>query len=366
MNISLEKKELIQAVGIVSRFSERKTSTLPALAGISILAEKDTLTFYATNLETGISLKVQGSVRTPGSIVLPANIFREITNSFSGTGTVSLELDGDVVKIAAGTAKTTMKTLPQEDFPTLPSLETSKISFTLPGTLLKSLISTVASCASPSTVRPELASIFISAEGGTVKAVATDSFRLAEKKVSVNASVKPFSMLIPAKNALDIAQTLPDEDIEVNADEHQCSFSWKGGMATTRLVSAQYPDYGQIIPKTFAAEATILRKDFETALRRASVFSDAFQKVRVGLDAGKKQVTLSSRNSDVGESLESIPASISGEVIELPFNHRYLGAPLSLIGAESISLSAAGIGRPLVMRGQGDTSFLYLVMPMNQ
>lgn len=197
-----------------------------------------------------------------------------------------------------------------------------------------------------------------------MKSVATDSFRLAEKKVSVGGSIQPFSMLIPAKNALDIAQTLPDEDITVAADEHQCSFVWSSGTMMTRLVSAQYPDYQQIIPKTFAAEATVLKKDFETALRRASVFSDAFQKVRLGFSP--KQISFASRNSDVGESAENIPAAASGESIELPFNHRYLGAPLSLIGAESITLSAAGIGRPLVVRGQGDASFLYLVMPMNQ
>ncbi len=199
-----------------------------------------------------------------------------------------------------------------------------------------------------------------------MKAVATDSFRLAEKKLSVAGAISPFSILIPAKNAIDIVQTLPDDMVEVLIDEHQCAFSWNNGIVTTRLVTVPYPDYAQIIPKSFVSEATLLRKDFETALKRTSVFSDSFQKVRIGFSSEDKKVVFSARNSDIGESSESVPASITGESVELSFNHRYLSAPLPLITTESLSLSSAGIGRPLVIRGVGDNTLLYLVMPMNQ
>ncbi len=366
MIISLDKKILGDAVNTVSRFSERKVLSLPALSGIAIHADTEGITLRATNLETGIELLIEGSVRTPGNIALPAAIFRDITSSLSGGGTVSLETAGDTLVLSTDKGKSTLKTLPYDDMPTLSSPESPKTSFTLPGATLRSLIGSVASYASPSTVRPELASIFLSAEGGTVKAVATDSFRLAEKKVSVGGNISAFSMLIPAKNASDIMQVIPDSDIAIQADEHQCSFKWSGGRAVTRLVAMQYPDYAQIVPKSFSGEASVLKKDFESALRRTAVFSDSFQKVRIALDAKGKKVSLAARNADIGESSEDVAASVSGEGLELSFNHRYLAAPLPGIVSESMTLSAAGIGRPLVIRGQGDTSFLYLVMPMNQ
>jgi DNA polymerase III subunit beta len=366
MIISLDKKILGEAVNIVSRFSERKVLSLPALSGMAIRAEKDSITLRATNLETGIELSVEGSVRAQGNVALPAAVFRDITSSLGGGGTISLETSGDTLVLSTEKGKSTIKTLSYEDMPTLSSPESSKVSFTLPGATLRALIGSVAGYASPSTVRPELASILISAEGGMVKAVATDSFRLAEKKVSVNGKLSPFSILIPAKNALDIMQVIPDTDIEVRADEHQCSFSFEKGRAVTRLVAMQYPDYQQIIPKSFSAEASVLKKDFESALRRSAVFSDSFQKVRLALDPKGKKLSLSARNADIGESSEDVAASVSGEALELSFNHRYLSAPLPNLVAESITLSCAGIGRPLVIRGQGDASFLYLVMPMNQ
>lgn len=366
MIISIDKKELAEAVGNVSRFAERRSTTLPVLASIVIVAGDDGIKLRATNLETGIDRKVNGTIKEQGVVAIPATTLREITSSFSNTGMVTIEHAGDTAVISSETGRSTLKTLSYEDFPILPFPEAGNVKFSLPGSQLKTLISTVVAFASPSTVRPELGSVLLSAEGGTLKAVATDSFRLAEKKMPVQGSVAPFSILIPAKNAVDVIQTIPDEVIEIQSDEHQCAFSWPYGMLTTRLVTVSYPDYAQIIPKTFVSEATLLRKDFEAALRRSAVFSDSFQKVRLKFSPTDKSISINAHNNDVGDSSESVHSSVTGETIELSFNHRYLAAPLSLISSESVTLSASGIGRALVIRGVGDASFLYLVMPMNQ
>lgn len=366
MILTLDKKEFSEGVQAVARFAERRSGTLPVLAGVAIIAGDDGIKLRATNLETGIDLKIEGTIKSDGVVALPASTLRDIASSLSGTGTLTLEHAGDTVVVSTGSGRSTLKTLPFEDFPTLPLPEAPGAKFTLPGALLRALVNSVVSYASVSTVRPELASVLIASEGSSLKAVATDSFRLAEKRISLSKSVEAFSMLIPAKNVVDIMQTIPDTDIEVSIDEHQCAFYWEKGVLTTRLVTANYPDYTQIIPKSFVSEASVLKKDFEAALRRTAIFSDTFQKVRLGFDAGAKSVTLSAQNTDVGDSSEAIPAAVSGDAVELSFNHRYLSAPISGITTESVTLSASGIGRAMVMRGSGDTSFLYLVMPMNQ
>lgn len=366
MIITLDKKAFSEGVQSVARFAERRSGTLPVLAGIAIIAGDDGIKLRATNLETGIDLKVEGTIRSDGVVALPANTLRDIAASLSGSGTLTLEHAGDTVVVSTGNGRSTLKTLPFEDFPTLPLPESPQAKFKLPGSLLRTLVTSVVSYASTSTVRPELASVLVSADGSVLKAVATDSFRLAEKRVSLAGATPTFSMLIPAKNAIDMMQTIPDEDIEVSVDDHQCALFWSKGVLTTRLVSANYPDYAQIIPKTFVSEANVLKKDFEAGLRRTAIFSDTFQKVRLGFDPAGKKLTLAAQNADVGESAESVPGAVSGEGVELSFNHRYLAAPTSVIGTESLTLSASGIGRAMVIRGTGDTSFLYLVMPMNQ
>lgn len=366
MNISIEKKEFTEAVHIVSRFAERKSATLAALSSILIITGDDGIKLRATNLETGIDFKLKGKVMSDGVVAIPATILQQIASSLTQDGSITLEHIGDIVMITSGTGKSSVKTVSYNDFPTIPFPENPKNTLTVPGVLLKNLFTSISSCASPSTVRPELASIYLSIEGGVLTAVGTDSFRLAEKKVPLSNKGTQGRLLIPAKNALDIAQALPDGEVTISFDEHQCAFMSERGMLVSRLTNATYPDYRQIIPKESVVEAIVLRKDFENALKRTVIFSDTFQKVKIIFDQKKNTFSFFAKNNDVGESSEMLTARISGNGLELSFNYRYLSAVLSLTSAESLSLTASGIGRPLIIRGVGDASLLYLVSPMNQ
>ncbi|MFA5744658.1 MAG: DNA polymerase III subunit beta [Candidatus Paceibacterota bacterium] len=366
MNISIEKKLFSEAVHIVSKFAEKKNTTLPALSSILIIAGDEGIKMRATNLETGIDLKIKGEVKNEGVVAIPAILLQQIAGSLTYGGDITLEHTGDIITLSSGTGKSSIKTVSYDDFPSIPFPENPKNRIVISGVLLRTLFTSIASCASSSTIRPELASIYLSIEGGILTAVATDSFRLAEKKVPlINKGIQG-KFLIPAKNALDIAQALPDEDIIMSFDEHQCAFVSTFGMLVSRLTNAVYPDYRQIIPKESIVEAVVLRKDFETAIKQTTIFSDSFQKVNISFDPKKNTIALFARNTEVGESVETLSAQVSGNPLDLSFNYRYLSAVLSLTGAESLSLLAAGIGRPLIIKGVGDTSLLYLVSPMNQ
>lgn len=366
MNISVEKKEFFEAVYKVARFAEKKNATLPALSSVLIIAGNGGIKMRATNLETGIDLKLEGKCISDGVVAIPATVLQQVAGSLTQEGNITLEHTGDIVSLTSGTGKSLIKTVPYDDFPSIPFPENPKNRIILRGVLLKNLFTAIASCASSSTVRPELSSIYLSIEGGVLTAVATDSFRLAEKKVPLTNKGTQGKFLIPAKNAIDIAQAIPDDEIIMSFDEHQCAFVATQGMFVSRLTNAVYPDYRQIIPRESIVEATILRKDFENALKRTTIFSDSFQKVKISFDPKKNTFSFFARNSDIGESSETLSAKVTGSPLELSFNYRYLSAALPLTTSESISLTAAGIGRPLIIRGVGDTSLMYLVSPMNQ
>ncbi len=366
MNISFEKKSFIEAVYKVARFAERKAGTLPVLSSVLILADETTIKLRATNLEVSIDYLVPGVIRKEGVAAIPATTLQQIASSFTGEGVVFVEHISDQVSITSGSNKTVLKTIPYEDFPSLPLHTELKNTFSVSGTSIKTILSTIGACASNSTIRPELASIYMVIEGGLLTVVATDSFRLAEKKLPISNKGIQGTLLIPAKNALEIAQALPDTEIELGFDDHQVVFSGEWGSIVSRLTNAVYPDYQQIIPKDSVSEVVVLQKDFESALKRTAIFSDAFQKVSLTFDTKKNTLTLFAKNQDVGEASEVVSAKTNGEHLTLSFNHRFLSAVHNLTTAEHITLRAAGIGRPLVIRGVGDNSLLYLISPMNQ
>lgn len=366
MVLQIEKKDLIDAVGVVSRFTQTKNTSLPSLTGILIVAGDGGIKLRATNLETGISLDVPGTIEKEGVVVVPALTLKEICLSLDPKGIITLTKEGDTLSLKSSGSTSSLRTLPYEDFPVLPTISESTLNFTFPVSELHQLTQTVLPYASVSTVRPELASIYFNNSGGTLTLVATDSFRLAEKKVSLSKNTPSFSFLIPAKNLALIIQSLPNEEVKIYIDEHQCVFQFKTGTIISRLTQGNYPDYTQIIPKSFAMEATLLKKDFEYGLKRTSVFSDMFQKVTITTKPKTNEIILSAKNNDVGETEEKLSGSVTGDEITISFNHRYLLAPLAAIQSETITVAISGIGRAAVIRGANDSSFLYLVMPMNQ
>ena len=69
MNILCNKVELIEAVGNVQRAVSTKAS-LPALEGILLRAQGNTLYLAGFDMELGISTTIPAQVNKPGEIVL--------------------------------------------------------------------------------------------------------------------------------------------------------------------------------------------------------------------------------------------------------------------------------------------------------
>ena len=135
---------------------------------------------------------------------------------------------------------------------------------------------------------------------------------------------------------------------------------------TSRLIDGAFPNYRQIIPKSFTSEAVVLREDFSAALKSLSVFADKFAQVTFTIDPAKKAIFLSSRNPDVGEQTSTVRATISGEPCTMNFNGRYLADSLQAITGDSVRIHANGPGKALLIKDAADESFLYLAMPMNR
>ncbi len=367
MFITIEKKIFIEGIQKIIRFTQRGATSLPVLSCVLIIAGDDGIKLRANNLEIAADFKIPGKINNNGIVAIPAGILQQITATLNNNGVITFEQTGDTVLVTTDYIKSTIKTISQEDFPNIPFTQNEE-SISIDSKTLTSAVEATISCASTSNIRPELASIFFTLTQNSMTVVATDSFRLIEKTIPVSLSVKQdISFLVPAKNISEILKTIPQSiKITMYIDEHQLVIKWGENTITTRLTGGTYPDYKQIIPKQTTKKAVVLRKDFDTLLKQISIFSDSFQKTTLVFDPQKQTVSLSSHNNDTGSSAGSVPAEVSGDPIELSFNYRYLQAPISLVQTENLSLNANNIGQPLIVRSVGDSSFLYLVMPMNQ
>jgi len=367
MKISTRKESIVQAVLLSERVTGKKES-LPILSCILIDAQENVVV-RATNLESGVDVRVPAEIEERGKVAVMASVLSQTLRSInSDTVTLKTNDDGNLVIESRGT-KTVIKAIPHDEFPTL-SRDTSEKRgvVVLRDRFLRGL-QAVIYAASPSMIRPELGSVYVSIKQGAIVCAATDSFRLAEKTIPGGSKEGVGDILIPLKHALElvhILERLNTENIEVLVEETDLDVRSDSTRFISRVVDGTFPNYKEIIPKKFTTEATLLKSDLSEMLRKARIFSGNDQHVGLHVYPGRKIFSATARSNDVGEMSDSIDAAIQGEDIDINFHIGYLGECLSSIESDSITLGFGGIGRPMVVRGVSDATFTYLVMPLNR
>src|SRR5206468_99427 len=125
----------------------------------------------------------------------------------------------------------------------------------------KKALQQVVFAASNDETRPVLTGVLLQTFDGELRMAATDSYRLAEKRLGANK--QEVHMLVPASSLHDLLRVLSDEDgdVKVTHDDQQVLFQVGDVELVTRLVEGKYPDYRKLIPESFATEATLKRAD---------------------------------------------------------------------------------------------------------
>lgn len=366
MKIEAIKEKLQVAIGKTERFSGKHLS-LPILSHLLLIAKRGVVTIRATNLDMGIEYSLPVKVEIEGSVAVPSGVFSSFVSNLRNAKSVILEQKDQKLSVSSAGAGALINTSSVDDFPTIPKAD--GVTFSLDPQVLVKGLRAVQYAGAVGNLKPELSSVYLYQDQEELVFVATDSFRLAEKRVPLKKGTAPIhSVLIPVKNAIELGKLLEEEkdEVKVSIGKGQMSVEASNFYVTTRLVEGSFPDYRQIIPKEFATEAIVLREDVAGALKLTTLFSDRFNQLRLKIDPKKKLFSLIARNGDVGESTEEIPAALTGNTLESNFNHRYIADCLPVIGSDSVVFRFSGDNKPLLIGGVGDPSFRYLVMPMNR
>ncbi len=366
MKCTATREQLIEPVSRTERMTG-KNHTLPILSCVHLEVKGNKLSITATNLEVGITHTVDISNTKEGSVAVSGSTFSHVVSALQSGSTVTLESQEGYLLVTSSEGQAKISLQEVEEFPALPTVE-GGVEVTMPAKALVTAITSVSYCASGSTIKPELSSVYLHPDGGTLIAASTDSFRLAEKRVPLKNAVTTDPFLVPAKSAGDLVKALEvaEDTVTISMNEHQLSLSLPNIYMTLRLVNGSFPDYSQIIPKDFMAEATMLRYDFERVLKKAAIFSDQFNQTTITIKPKKKELTVHTEHSNVGETTDTISAALEGSALTISFNHHYLIDALHSIQGDSITLQFAGQSQPAIVRPVGDASFFYLVMPMNR
>ncbi len=365
MKLECSIEKIKNALQIVDRITG-KNLTLPVLGSVLWVATGKSLKLRATNLNIGIEMEVPAKIEKEGVVAIRSDILSSLFSVLSGDQFVSFELINGNLSVKTKSNTIILKSISSEDFPTIPLIEGEELN--IQAKKFVEGIKSVYYSASVSEIKPEIGSIYVYPEDDMLVFVATDSFRLAEKKVKIKQKLSFGGILIPFKNTVEIIKVLEtiEGDVKITLSKNQISFSTTNIYLTSRVVDGLFPDYKQIIPKNPTTEVTLLKQDFISSLKISNIFSDKFNQVTFNIKPTEKVFEIEAKNSDVGENITLIGGALSGEAITLNFNYKYIIDCFMSVAVDSLTLEFNGTNKPMIIKPIGDSSFLYLVMPMNR
>lgn len=366
MKITCSKGKLQSVITKAEKITG-KNSTLPVLSCLVLEAKGSSLFIRSTNLDLGIEIKIPVKVEKEGVVAIPGSLFVQYISNTGDDENITLESIKENLSVTSSKNETIIKALSHEDFPTIPHIENTNTCIILSQPLVHGLKSVWYS-ASVSSMKPELSSVYLYPKENSLMFVATDSFRLAEKRIETKELENFESVLIPFRNVSEIIRVFDDVegDVEVRFGSGQVAFVYDGIYLVSRIVDGTFPDYEQIIPKNNTTEVIILKQDLTQALKLSNIFSDNFNQVTMVVRPSDGIFEIRSKNIDKGENKNLVNGTLRGEDIEISFNHKYLSDSFASINSDSLTLMFNGNTKPVVMKGVGDPSFLYLTMPLNK
>jgi DNA polymerase-3 subunit beta len=349
-----------------------KNLTLPILNNLLLETDAGRLKISSTNLEIGINTWTSGKIEKTGSITCPAKILSSFINNLPNKK-IELETKDNNLLIKCENYKASIKCLSADDFPLIPKIKEKPIFIFKKSDVLKNNFNQVVGAAAISESRPEFSGILFKFEKETLKLVATDSFRLAEKIIYQNNYLKqPTSLIVPQRTVQELIRILtekPSQEIKLILGDNQVLFELDEAQLISRLIDGQYPDYQQIIPEKFETKVTLSKEEFINNIRIASIFSSRINDIKISVRPEKIEIL--SQDADLGENRSQMDARVIGKPMEISFNFRYLIEGLSNVPTKQVTLGlnpeqngSSLKSNPAVIKPVGEEDFLYIVMPI--
>ncbi len=370
MKLTIERAAFLKSLGHVQSVVERR-NTIPILSNVKMDAEDGHLGLNATDMDLDIFERVEANVSSTGATTAPAHTLYDIVRKLPEGADVELECSGDDGRMVlrSGRSRFVLTCLPTEDFPVMAGGEMPH-TFALPAGELASIIERTRFAISTEETRYYLNGIYVHAakrDGVDVlRAVATDGHRLAsvETPLPAGAAGMP-GVIVPRKTVAELHKLIEEGtgEVSVALSETKIRFSFGDAVLTSKLIDGTFPDYERVIPADNDKVMQVDRKTLADAVDRVSaISSEKSRAVKLSLSAGT--LVLSASSPEHGSATEELEVTYDADGMEIGFNSRYLLDIAQQIEGDDAEFVLSDAASPTIVRDVGDSSALYVLMPM--
>lgn len=363
MKFICNKDNLCEAISNVSRAVSPK-STITALEGIKVKLSDSILYLTGYDLEIGIKTELTVKSQDNGEFIINSRLFNDIIKRMP-CEEITFEISENLsIKICGGNTEYTVSAISADEYPEVPEI-TESDNYIINQSVLKNMINQTIFAVATNDTKPILTGELFDIDENSFNLISIDGYRLAVRSENIK-SDNTSKFVVPAKALSEVSKLLKDDD-ELTCTIHQSKkhiiFEISGYQVISRLLEGEFHNYKRSIPTTSTTEVTVNTKDMINCLERASLLINERIKspIKCIFDNGKIKISC---QTSIGKINDEIDADITGPMIEIGFNNKYLLDPLKAIEDDKVKFLMNGGNLPLkIVPVQGE-NYTFLVLPV--
>lgn len=299
----------------------------------------------------------------PGTIEIPARHFVSIISKLEGEEVILTQIENSFLNITDNYSNFNIKCSRGEEFPQLDIHFTSSHTFEIDGNDFLNLYNSTAFAVATRGPKKHFYGVKIGVNNNILEFVATDSYRLAQRKVAVENNEK-FYFIAPVKALSLVAKYCEGKKVLISEDNNLASFKVDNLTVISRLYVGEFPNIDRIIPVSTPFVLNVDSKIFLNALDRVATILDAGKGQCVVLKCNEDGAELFARSEQVGNSADPLAgAEFEGNQFEISFNYSYVNDAIKALNSEKIHLCFASEGTAFLVKND-DPNNIQIVTPL--
>jgi len=372
MEIEVSAEKLSKALNNVSRIASSKV-TLPVLNNVLIKVKDKKVSLITTNLDMAIIDFLPVSNSKDGVITVPARLLAEFASTLPKKEKVTLSIKNNKINIEAGKYSSIINGAPADDFPELPEIDEKKaVVFKLSTEEFKNSATQVVVASGNDFNRPALTGVHFYTDDKNLYMIATDGYRVAKKKL-ISEVKSEISVTIPSNSLQEVLRSIDDsmDEIEIAFNEDLIRFRLGEIEIISKIIDAEYPPVGNLIPKTTKISIDVDREELIRVVKLASLFARHATNDIIAFET-KSPDTLSiySIANEFGENNSSIDTKVNEDGKIFMTSHYLLDA-LNVIDSPKISINFnnGATGNPIesamILKGTNSEDYIHIIMSVD-
>lgn len=361
---SLEQAKLAKLLSLLRSVVERKT-TIPVLSHLRLTATPEgRLTMAATDLDVALTI-VEHLDEVQGLTDLCVNAQKLYEIAGKAAGEVKLQVkDEHKLNLAYGRARFDLPTLDVKNYPEIEQMP-DEASLRLPAPVLREMLSRVVYAITKEESRHALTGGLIEVVKRELRIVATDGHRLSYTAHQLQDAAEPVKLLIPIKaiKALLLLCGDSEDEVQIARSGNHAFFRLNGYTLTTRVMEGQFPNYEQVLPRSYELRAKFDNDELIRELEAITLMSDA-RTSTVKLKLVADAIHLSAEHADTGAGATSLPVEYDGPEVAFAFNGHYLIEGLRAHESSVLKVKDSQSQIEFTSEEPGAVAHRYVVMPM--